>query len=258
MIIGITGYAGSGKDTVADILVRDHGFVKVAFADPLKRICKDLFAFTDAQLWGSSSKRNEPDLRYPREHSTEVYHGQFCICCGADLWGGTPAVCFLTPRHALQQLGTEWARSCYEDVWVEYALKVAAFLLCGAQQTAFPPNIPTYYPQLGKMWLSACAEKTFHPSGYGQRFWAHDRAPWRKAARGVVISDVRFPNEVAALRAKGARIWRTTHGDGLVGAPSRHESERHIVSIKADHIVPAASLETLPTIVMTLLKGGVE
>ena len=35
-LIGITGYAGIGKDTCADILVDKHGFRKKAFADPLK------------------------------------------------------------------------------------------------------------------------------------------------------------------------------------------------------------------------------
>lgn len=66
MIIGIAGRAGSGKDTVADLLVRDHRFVKIAFADPLKRICKKVFDFTDEQFWGPSSARNGPDKRYLR------------------------------------------------------------------------------------------------------------------------------------------------------------------------------------------------
>lgn len=34
--IGLTGYAGSGKDTTADYLVERYGFVRVAFADKLK------------------------------------------------------------------------------------------------------------------------------------------------------------------------------------------------------------------------------
>jgi len=38
MIIGLSGFAGSGKDTVADVLVRDFGFVKMAFADPLREM----------------------------------------------------------------------------------------------------------------------------------------------------------------------------------------------------------------------------
>ena len=36
MIIGITGLIGSGKGTVADILVEEHNFIKLSFADKLK------------------------------------------------------------------------------------------------------------------------------------------------------------------------------------------------------------------------------
>ncbi len=39
MIIGLSGYARSGKDTVADML---PGFTKVAFADPLRALAYDL------------------------------------------------------------------------------------------------------------------------------------------------------------------------------------------------------------------------
>lgn len=36
MIIGLTGYAQSGKDTVAKILVEQHGFTRIAFADKIR------------------------------------------------------------------------------------------------------------------------------------------------------------------------------------------------------------------------------
>ena len=36
MIIGLTGYAQSGKDTVANILVNDYGFTRIAFADKIR------------------------------------------------------------------------------------------------------------------------------------------------------------------------------------------------------------------------------
>ena len=48
MIIGISGKLQSGKDTVADYLVKKYGFVRVAFADKLKEIARDLF-FWDGQ-----------------------------------------------------------------------------------------------------------------------------------------------------------------------------------------------------------------
>ena len=38
MIIGLTGYAQSGKDTVAKILVEQYGYERVAFADPIKTL----------------------------------------------------------------------------------------------------------------------------------------------------------------------------------------------------------------------------
>ena len=43
MIIGISGKMQSGKDTVADYLVKKYKFKRVAFADKLKEIAKDLF-----------------------------------------------------------------------------------------------------------------------------------------------------------------------------------------------------------------------
>lgn len=36
MIIGLTGYAQSGKDTVANILVENFGYTRIAFADKIR------------------------------------------------------------------------------------------------------------------------------------------------------------------------------------------------------------------------------
>lgn len=36
MLIGLCGMAGAGKDSVADVLVREHGYVRLALADPLR------------------------------------------------------------------------------------------------------------------------------------------------------------------------------------------------------------------------------
>lgn len=36
MIIGLTGYAQSGKDTLANILIENHGYTRIAFADKIR------------------------------------------------------------------------------------------------------------------------------------------------------------------------------------------------------------------------------
>lgn len=42
MIIGLSGYAGSGKDEVAKILIKDYGFKRIAFADKVREILYEL------------------------------------------------------------------------------------------------------------------------------------------------------------------------------------------------------------------------
>ncbi|WP_025275009.1 hypothetical protein [Haloglycomyces albus] len=42
MLIGLTGYARTGKTTVADILVRDYGYEHRAFASKLKQILREM------------------------------------------------------------------------------------------------------------------------------------------------------------------------------------------------------------------------
>lgn len=64
MILGIAGRKGSGKDTVGDYLVARHGFVRVAFADPVKRVARDLWPHLgEDQLWGAIELSLVEDVR---------------------------------------------------------------------------------------------------------------------------------------------------------------------------------------------------
>ena len=52
MIIGLGFKARSGKDTVADYLIENYGFKRLAFADALKEGCRHIFELNDEQLYG--------------------------------------------------------------------------------------------------------------------------------------------------------------------------------------------------------------
>lgn len=174
-IIGLSGIAGAGKDTVADILVRERGFVKVSLADPMKRAVADWFGWDVERLWGPSDRRNAVD----------------------------PAYNNLTARRALQFLGTEVGRELWRDVWVDYALRIARQLLDGE-----PTNPQVVYG--------------YEPSG---GLWIQDEFPIFRA-RGVVLPDIRFENELAALRVAGARVIRIKRASsGLTGSAAAHASE---------------------------------
>lgn len=97
MIISLTGTMGVGKDTMADYMVAKHGFVKLSMADPFKRIAKEVYEFSDEQLWGPSSSRNQEDTRYKRPDGT-----------------------FLTARIVTQLLGNELSRLAYPETWIVY------------------------------------------------------------------------------------------------------------------------------------------
>ena len=60
-LILLVGKKSSGKDTVADHLVKS-GWIKVSFADNLKKSLQILFGLSDDQLWGD--KKEEIDKEW--------------------------------------------------------------------------------------------------------------------------------------------------------------------------------------------------
>lgn len=46
MIVGITGYAGSGKDALGKCFVNNHGYTRVAFADAVKLVALEQYGWS--------------------------------------------------------------------------------------------------------------------------------------------------------------------------------------------------------------------
>jgi hypothetical protein len=101
MIIGITGFIGSGKDTAADYLCTFHGFKRVSFAGTLKDAVAAVFGWDRDLLEGST--------KMSREWREQV----------DEWWANRLNIPHLTPRWVLQQWGTEVCRNGFHnDIWV--------------------------------------------------------------------------------------------------------------------------------------------
>jgi len=104
MIIGVVGFIGSGKGTVADILVQKHNFTKLSFADSLKDATAAIFGWPRHLLEGETA-----ESRAWREEKDE--------------WWSEKTGKYITPRNMLQVMGTEVGRDMLDpNIWI-YSLE---------------------------------------------------------------------------------------------------------------------------------------
>ena len=143
MIVGLVGFIGAGKGTVADLLVERHNFFKESFANSVKDSCAAVFGWDRAMLEGDT-----PESRAWREQPDKWWSDKF----GKEF----------SPRLALQLMGTEAGRDVFHpDLWVHTVLR-------------------------------RC-----------------EQAPYNN----YVIADVRFPNEINAIKDSGGVVVRVRRGD---------------------------------------------
>ena len=99
-VIGICGLIGSGKGTVADILVENHNYQKLSFADKLKDGVASVFSWDRDMLEGDTDRS-----RIWREKQDEFWTNETGMS--------------VTPRLVLQLFGTDCMRNGFFDgIWV--------------------------------------------------------------------------------------------------------------------------------------------
>lgn len=160
MIVGVCGFIGSGKDSIADFLVREYNFSRLSFATVLKDACASIFDWDRDVLEGRT-----PEHRELRE-KTDWW------------WAERLNIDNFSPRWALQRIGTELFRNQFhKDIW---ALAVEKRL-----------------------------------SRY----------------TNVVISDVRFPNEIDIIKRNAGVLWRVNRGPN----PEWHDDVQSIIRGRLDY-----------------------
>lgn len=130
-IIALSGYARSGKDEAAKVLVEEYGFTRVAFADKLREFLYRL----------------DPQIGRPGEVARL---GVIIDKYGWDGYKETPYKDEV--RELLQRLGTECGRELLgENVWVDAALSVDAEKIVVAD-CRFPNEAEAVRTRGGRVW----------------------------------------------------------------------------------------------------------
>ena len=147
MIVGISGFISSGKGTVAAQLTEKYGFRKDSFAASLKDACAVMFDWPRDMLEGETAESREWREQVDEWWSTKL---------------GIPN---LTPRLALQLIGTDALRNNFSDA----------------------------------MWFTTLENRIR-----------------KNPSQNVVISDVRFPNEIKFIQDMGGVMIKVNRGPAPV------------------------------------------
>lgn len=111
-IIGLSGFARSGKDEAAMILVEEYGFVQVAFADKLRDMIYELNPLVRQHWTGSITGESVSHNVFLRDVIDKFG------------WGGYKETVYGDEiRRLLQRLGTEAGRKVlWDTIWIDAAL----------------------------------------------------------------------------------------------------------------------------------------
>lgn len=147
MLVGISGFIGCGKSTVADQLTDQFGFRKDSFATSLKDAVASMFDWPRNMIEG--------DTKHSREWREEI----------DEWWANKLGIPNFSPRLALQLIGTDSLRNHFnEGIW----------------------------------------------------FMTLENRIRKNPDQHVVVSDVRFPNEIEFIKNQGGIMVRVDRGPAPV------------------------------------------
>lgn len=128
MIIGVSGRARSGKDTIAKIMIDKFGFKKASFADPLKEFCSNAFEIPINYFYDDNLKDSpfEVPVLVTETHLERLIVNLTNAGCvftpdqinEINLKG--LGFIFVSPRNLLQRVGTDLCRGSLGDtIWID-------------------------------------------------------------------------------------------------------------------------------------------
>ena len=223
MLIGISGYAGSGKDTTGELLryliAKQHhqrdpriefnskaqytesGWLIKKFADPLREVAAVLLGMSLDYLYTDKFKTST----LPEQWNTDVA---------------------MTGREFLQKLGTDAVRyGLHTNSWVNALMADYK----GVPATILHDDCPVSYSGVG-FEITEAAEVAHSHVGLIFPNW--------------IITDMRFPNEMEAIKKRGGITIRVNRYPLWVDQDAfdawrnaKHESETALDNAEFDYII---------------------
>lgn len=209
-IIALSGLEGSGKNTIGTKLQEDWDYYPVSFAHVIKVMGKLAFPkISDELLWGPSKLREQEIEAYPLRGVSPSDGDPMHFNEGDNMWVATSwgdsgsYPKHLTARLVAQTLGS-WGRRLYEAVWVEA-------LLDGIED-------PDWCKQVGYL-------------------------PLVSGDRPVVITDLRFWNELRAVQARGGKAVRLLRGFEEAKNEASSEASKIHQSVREQFTIPHSKFD---------------
>jgi len=234
-IIMLAGQMGVGKDTIARILKDKFKFKLCAQADPIKKLGKRFFAFTEDELWGPSENRNKIVPLAGLEWRADQEYTQ----------GGN-----IAPAQSLRAIAPN-SLSGYGTILPAAEALAVSIVELGKGGPGIGLNQATMTCQRFYASLKAFAEEK---GGLNARIVlqllgtevgrALDKMIWTRAtldkandmldtgAPGVVVTDGRFRSEVLAARRAGAKVVLIRAPGVAARGHGGHPSETEILTIQ--------------------------
>lgn len=198
IVVGLSGYAGAGKDAVADILVSDYGFTKMAFADPLKRMLRRLDPIIGHDLYDGCCNEcaDIPEVTEVR-FSDAAQYGFDDQSLKRSPWADEV-------RDLWQRFGTEVFREEDEDYWVNQAYRQL-------QETAADRIVFTdvRFENEAEMIYDFGSRKVYD-DGFGKSIkQVHQTSVWRIARPDHYPADVHESEQMVGLLGEEVTILNT-------------------------------------------------
>lgn len=211
ILIGITGCAGAGKDTIANRLCASHGFTRLAFADRLKEIVALVFDVPVMHF----HDRDLKNANHPNLHPSTI---ERLYCQDRGLLDVLiPVLCDLYDKKASEIIALGW-----DHIAADFFCRLLPKNGCSPRLAVQLIGTEGFRERIcDTTWLDYVLRKAVEHVGKGQ---------------STVITDVRFSNEFQGVKSVNGVMWGVQRDNA---EQYDHASEREVGRLidDCDHVL---------------------